>query len=98
VGSHRLQGHPEGSHTPQGLVDDDGVYPANTNTSVKHDGAGGVSCDSGRDTVGLTRLPGANNSQISCDLGIGSNLIHRWRRELEDGGKKAYPGNGVARD
>jgi len=51
-----------------------------------------------REAVGLTRMPGANVSQISRDLSIGSNLIHRWRRELEDGGKKAFPGNGVARD
>ena len=51
-----------------------------------------------REAVGLTRLPGAKVSQIARDLGIRANQIHRWRRELEVGGKKAFPGNGVARD
>lgn len=51
-----------------------------------------------REAVGLTRLPGANVSQIARDLGIGANQIHRWRKDLETNGKKAFPGNGVARD
>ncbi len=51
-----------------------------------------------REAVGLTRLPGANGSQIARDLGIRANPLHRWRRDLEAGGKKVFPGNGVARD
>ena len=51
-----------------------------------------------REAVGLTRLPGANVSQIARDLGIRANQLHRWRRDLETDGKKAFPGNGVARD
>lgn len=51
-----------------------------------------------REAVGLTRLPGANVSQIARDLGIRASQIHRWRRDLETGGEKAFPGNGVARD
>jgi transposase len=51
-----------------------------------------------RETVGLTRLPGANVSQLARDLGIRANQIHRWRKDLEMSGKKAFPGNGVARD
>lgn len=51
-----------------------------------------------REAVGLTRLPGANVSQIGRDLGIRANQLHRWRRELDQGGKKSFPGNGVARD
>lgn len=43
-------------------------------------------------------MPGANVSQIAQDLGIRANQLHRWRRDLETGGKKAFPGNGVARD
>jgi len=50
------------------------------------------------EAVGLTRLPGANVSQIARDLGIRANQLHRWRRELEAGGKKTFPENGVARD
>ena len=51
-----------------------------------------------REAIGLARLPGANVSQIARDLGVRANHIHRWRRELEDAGKQAFPGNGVARD
>ena len=51
-----------------------------------------------REAIGLTRLPGANVSQIARDLGSRANQIHRWRRDLETGAKKAFPGNGVARD
>lgn len=50
-----------------------------------------------REAVGLTRLPGANVSQAQ-DLGIGSNLLWRWRRELDTHGKKSFVGAGVARD
>ena len=48
-----------------------------------------------REAVGLTRSPGANVSQIARDLGIRANQLHRWRRDLEADGKKAFPGNGV---
>ena len=51
-----------------------------------------------REAVGLTRLPGANVSQIARDLGIRANQLHRWRKALELSGKRAFPGNGVARD
>ena len=50
------------------------------------------------EAVGQTRLPGANVSQIARDLGLRSNQIHRWRRDLETAGKKAFPGHGVACD
>lgn len=51
-----------------------------------------------REAVGLTRLPGANVSQIAQDVGVGSNLLFRWRRELDVHGKKSFVGTGVARD
>lgn len=51
-----------------------------------------------REAVGLTRQPGISVSQVARELGVGSNLLFRWRRELESGSKKAFPGNGVARD
>lgn len=51
-----------------------------------------------REAVSLTRQPGANVSQIAQDLGIGSNLLWRWRRELDSGKGKPFPGTGVARD
>jgi transposase len=51
-----------------------------------------------REAVGLTQQADANVSQIARDLGIGANLIHRWRREMEVHGNKPFPGAGVARD
>jgi len=51
-----------------------------------------------REAVGLTRLPGANVSQIAQDLGIGFSLLFRWRRELDVHGKKSFAGAGMARD
>lgn len=52
-----------------------------------------------REAVGLTREPSASVSvsQVARDIGVGSNLLFRWRRELESGGK-AFPGSGAARD
>ena len=50
-----------------------------------------------REAVGLTRQPGASVSQVARDIGIGGNLLFRWRREYE-GDAKAFPGSGVARD
>jgi transposase len=36
--------------------------------------------------------------QLADDLGINATLIHRWRRQLRDGGRRAFPGNGSPRD
>ena len=51
-----------------------------------------------REAVGLTHQPDANISQIAQDLGIGSNLLWRWCRELASGTRKPFPGAGVSRD
>lgn len=40
----------------------------------------------------------ANVSQIARGLGIRANQIHRWRMGRETNSKKAFLGNGVARD
>ena len=50
-----------------------------------------------REAVGLTRQPDASVSEVARDIGVGSNLLFRWRRELEAEGK-VFPGSGVARD
>lgn len=50
-----------------------------------------------REAVGLTRQPDASVSQVARDIGVGANLLFRWRRKLE-GEDKAFPGSGVARD
>ncbi len=51
-----------------------------------------------REAVALASQPGAILSQVARDLGIGANLLGRWRRELNTDGGKAFRGKGVARD
>ncbi|WP_095510765.1 transposase [Rubrivirga marina] len=36
--------------------------------------------------------------QAARDLGIGPKLVHRWKRELRDDGRRAFPRNGSPRD
>jgi transposase len=50
-----------------------------------------------REAVGLTRQPGASVSEVARDIGVGANLLFRWRRALESDGK-AFLGSGAARD
>jgi transposase len=45
--------------------------------------------------VKLTTEQGLSVAQAARDLGIGENMLHRWRRELADHGAKAFRGNGV---
>lgn len=51
-----------------------------------------------REAVGLTRQPGASVSQVARDIGVSTNQVFRWRRELDAHGKQAFTGPGVARD
>lgn len=51
-----------------------------------------------REAVGLTRQPGAMVGQVARDIGVGAELLGRWRRELDSGKSKAFPGSGVPRD
>ena len=39
-----------------------------------------------------------NAAQTARDLGIRPALVHRWKRELRDDGRRAFPGNGAPRD
>ena len=41
---------------------------------------------------------GVTVSQIASDLGIGANILGRWRRELRQAPKQAFVGNGRSRD
>ena len=50
-----------------------------------------------REAVELTRQPDANVSQVARDIGVAASQLFRWRREYEGGGR-AFPGSGVARD
>lgn len=44
------------------------------------------------------RQPGASCAQVARELGIGANLLTRWKRESEDQGKAAFGGSGSLRD
>jgi transposase len=51
-----------------------------------------------REAVELTRTAGVTVAQIARELGIGANILNRWRRELLRDGEKAFQGHGKARD
>ncbi len=51
-----------------------------------------------QEAVELTRMVGVTISQIAKDLGIGANMLSRWRREQERDGAKAFQGQGKVRD
>ena len=51
-----------------------------------------------REAVALTAQPDVSVAQVARELGIGANLLGRWRRQLEADGAKAFRGQGVARD
>jgi len=51
-----------------------------------------------REAVALTRLSGATVTGVARDLGINGHMLGRWRKQLEQHGKKAFPGQGHARD
>ena len=51
-----------------------------------------------REAVALTAQPDVSVAQVARDLGIGANMLGRWRRELHADGATAFQGKGVARD
>jgi transposase-like protein len=51
-----------------------------------------------REAVALTELPGATITGVAKDLGLNGHMLGRWRKQMEQHGKKAFPGQGHARD
>ena len=51
-----------------------------------------------REAVELASQPGQTLSGVARDLGIGANLLGRWKRELAQHGREAFGGHGAARD
>ena len=51
-----------------------------------------------REAVAMVDAPGVTVSQIASDLGIGANILGRWRRELRRQPAPAFVGNGRPRD
>jgi len=48
--------------------------------------------------VELLNTCGKPGHQIADELGIGGGVLYRWRRQLEEEGVQAFPGNGKERD
>ena len=51
-----------------------------------------------REAVALTAQPDVSVAQVARELGIGANLLGRWRQEFQTDKTRAFPGKGVARD
>ena len=51
-----------------------------------------------REAVAMLEAPGVTVRQIATDLGIGTTVLGRWRRELCQASKPAFVGNGRSRD
>jgi transposase-like protein len=45
-----------------------------------------------REAVAMLDAPGVTVSQIAADLGIGANVLGRWRRELRRQPEQAFAG------
>ena len=46
------------------------------------------------EAVRLSHEPGRSVSGVARNLGINANVLHRWRGQLANGGKGAFPGKG----
>ncbi len=48
--------------------------------------------------VEQARQPGVSCAQVARELGIGANLLTRWKREADSEGRQAFGGSGSPRD
>ncbi|MCZ6757413.1 MAG: transposase, partial [Bacteroidetes bacterium] len=39
-----------------------------------------------------------NSSQTARELGVKADMIRRWRKRIDEDGKRAFPGHGNPRD
>jgi transposase len=51
-----------------------------------------------RGAVEQTKQAGVTCAQVARELGIGANILSRWRREVCDTGSSAFKGTGTPRD
>jgi transposase len=51
-----------------------------------------------REAVAMLDARGVTVSQIAAELGIGANVLGRWRRELRRQPQQAFVGNGRVRE
>jgi len=50
------------------------------------------------DAVNLLETSGKSATAVAMDLGIPRDALCRWRRELNESDKRAFPGHGNPRD
>ena len=51
-----------------------------------------------REAVRLVTAGGLSIAQVSRDLGLNDNMVSRWKKEAEQNGQKAFPGQGHPQD
>jgi transposase-like protein len=47
-----------------------------------------------REAVRLVTEGGLSMAQVTRDLGLNDNLVSRWKKEAEQNGQRAFPGQG----
>jgi transposase len=50
------------------------------------------------DAVNLLETSGKTATEVAADLGIRRDALSRWKREIREENKKAFPGHGNPRD
>ncbi len=53
------------------------------------------SADFKKDAVRLSNEPGRTAVEVAAGLGIPCEYIYKWRKELNENGALAFPGNGI---
>jgi transposase-like protein len=51
-----------------------------------------------REAVRLVTEGGLSMAQVARDLGLNDNLVSRWKKEAEQNGPRAFPGQGHPQD
>jgi transposase len=51
-----------------------------------------------REAVRLVTEGGLSMAQVARDLGLNDNLVSRWKKEAEQNGQRAFPGQGHPQD
>ena len=46
------------------------------------------------EAIRMAAEPGVTNAQVERRLGIGQGVLTRWKRQLREDGKQAFPGKG----
>jgi transposase-like protein len=56
------------------------------------------SSDFKREAVRLVTEGGLSIAQVGRDLGLNDNMVSRWKKEAEQNGRRAFPGQGHPQD